>query len=141
MQRRCRSVHGRWLATLLAVAINLAAVFPMAPEAEAVSRSDGLSTAGAQIWRQGENGLEGEAEGHVIVPAVEASIRRRGDDFGAELAAGDFNGDGVDDLAIAAPGEDAVSKAYDVLTTPYDDLDPGRGAVTVIYGTKPGGLS
>ncbi|MGH7726635.1 MAG: hypothetical protein ACREOU_14500 [Candidatus Eiseniibacteriota bacterium] len=29
-----------------------------------------------------------------------------GDEFGAALAAGDFNGDGRDDLAIGAPGED-----------------------------------
>ena len=40
-----------------------------------------------------------------------------GDQFGAALAAGDFNGDGFDDLAIGAPAEDGV------------------GAVLVLFGS------
>lgn len=47
------------------------------------------------------------------------------DQFGTALAAGDFNGDGLDDLAIGAPGED--------LSTIKD-----AGAVTVIYGWSRG---
>jgi len=46
-------------------------------------------------------------------------ISETGDEFGAALIAGDFNGDGGDDLAIGAPGEDNV----------VDD----RGAVNVLY--------
>jgi len=34
-----------------------------------------------------------------------------GDEFGAALATGDFNGDGYDDLAVGAPGEDAGAGA------------------------------
>lgn len=52
-----------------------------------------------------------------------------GDNFGAALAWGDFNGDGFDDLAIGAPGED-----HPVIAAAVD-----AGMVTVLYGT-PGGL-
>jgi hypothetical protein len=60
-----------------------------------------------QIWVQGDLGL---------------SIEEIGDYFGATLAAGDFDGDGRDDLAIGAPfeGVGAVADA---------------GAVSVVYGS------
>lgn len=50
------------------------------------------------------------------------------DAFGYALAAGDFNADGAVDLAIGVPSE-GVS-----------DLDE-TGAVNVIYGSAPAGLS
>ena len=46
-----------------------------------------------------------------------------GDRFGAALAAGDFDGSSLDDLAIGAPGEDG-----------------GAGVVDVIYASGSGGL-
>lgn len=67
-----------------------------------------LSTAGNQIWSQGFDGIIGNYESN--------------DRFGTALAAGDFNGDGWDDLAIGSPGESS-----------------SRGIVNVIYGS-PGGL-
>ena len=50
-----------------------------------------------------------------------------GDRFGEELAAGDFNGDGYDDLAIGTPGEDGPDGA------PVD-----MGLVGIVYGSSSG---
>lgn len=50
-------------------------------------------------------------------------LQEKGDSFGWTLAAGDFNGDDVDDLAIGAPGED-IGRVADA------------GQVTVVYGTS-----
>ena len=60
--------------------------------------SVGLTSKGSQSWTQGSDGI------------APTGYRFRdedlsGDDFGEELAAGDFNGDGYSDLAIGAPGE------------------------------------
>ena len=52
----------------------------------------GLTAAGDQLWHQDSAGVLGAAEA--------------GDRFGGALAAGDFDGDGFDDLAIGVPGED-----------------------------------
>ena len=51
----------------------------------------GLTAAGSQLWSQDSPGVAGLAESF--------------DDFGAALAAGDFNGDGRADLAIGARGK------------------------------------
>lgn len=48
------------------------------------------------------------------------------DRFGTALAAGDFNADGRDDLAIGVPGEDLDSLPA--------SMDYGEGAVQVVYG-------
>ncbi len=53
---------------------------------------DGATTAGSQQLAPGVSGLAGTAE--------------TGDTFGAAVAAGDFNGDRFDDLAIGVPRED-----------------------------------
>ena len=66
-------------------------------------RATGLTGQGSQEWIQGKNGLDGNDE--------------RNDLFGSALAAGDFNNDGFDDLAVGVPGEDGA-----------------RGIVAIIYG-------
>ena len=71
----------------------------------------GLNAAGDQFLRQGAAQLAGDAEA--------------GDQFGAALAHGDFNGDGRSDLAVGAPGE-ALGGANNV------------GNVTVINGAGNG---
>jgi len=67
----------------------------------------GLSVAGNQLWSQDSSGIAGVAES--------------GDDFGFSLAAGDFDNDGFDDLAIGAVGEKIGSLFW-------------AGAVNVLYG-------
>lgn len=73
----------------------------------------GLTAVDNQIWHQNVPDVEDAAEG--------------GDGFGKSVAAGDFNGDGRDDLAVGVPGEaiDGVASA---------------GAVNVLYGS-PAGLT
>ncbi|MEC8557313.1 MAG: FG-GAP repeat protein [Planctomycetota bacterium] len=81
--------------------------------------------AGAVLVRYGNGyGLNGRTElwnaGHVAGLDI-----REGDQFGAALIAGDFNGDGVDDLAVGIPNRDlgGITDA---------------GAVGVIYGMPAG---
>src|SRR5918995_7031147 len=71
----------------------------------------GLSGAGSQLFSQDTAGVPGAAEPF--------------DEFGAAMAAGDFNGDGFTDLAVGAPSEDvgAIELA---------------GAVNVLYGSAAG---
>jgi hypothetical protein len=67
-----------------------------------------LTRTGNQYWTQNSAGIR--------------DVSERGDRFGWALAAGDFNRDGYDDLAIGVPFED-VGRIVDA------------GAVNVIYGS------
>jgi hypothetical protein len=78
------------------------------------STAGGLSTVNNQGWHQNSTNIEGGAEA--------------GDQFGYAVAAGDFNGDGFDDLAIGVPYESIGSVA-------------GAGTVNVIYGSSTGLVS
>ena len=73
--------------------------------------SGGLDETGNQFWNQDIAGVEGDAE--------------ETDRFGSALAAGDFDGDGYDDLAIGVPDED-IGTVVDA------------GCVQVMYGTASG---
>jgi len=66
-----------------------------------------------QKWTQDSTSVKGTAE--------------TDDAFGAAVTAGDFDGNGVDDLAIGSPGETMSSQA-------------GAGVVNVLYGTASAGL-
>ena len=72
-------------------------------------RANGLIGGGS--WHQDSAGIRGMAE--------------TGDRFGSSLAAGDFNGDGYDDLAVGVPLEDVE-----------DQED--AGAVNVLFGSSIG---
>lgn len=76
----------------------------------------GLSAAGDQLWNQNSPDVEG--------------VANVDDQFGYALAAGDFDGDGFDDLAIGVPFADLA----DILLPHLTDA----GAVNVLYGTATG---
>jgi hypothetical protein len=77
-------------------------------------RTQGLTAEVDQIWHHDNIFTDGTAQ--------------IGDNFGWALAAGDFNGDGVSDLAIGAPG-DLVG------------ADADAGSVTILYGRQNVGLT
>jgi hypothetical protein len=72
-----------------------------------------ITTEGSQYWSQRGSGILDEPEFD--------------DRFGSALATGDFNGDGIDDLAIGVPTED--NEAINFIDA---------GAVNVIFGTSSG---
>lgn len=76
--------------------------------------AQGLTTKGIQVWAQGLDGI-------CCNPGQNAH-------FGAALAAGDFDGNGKQDLAIGLPGGSVGGVS-------------GAGAVVVIYGSSGGLMS
>lgn len=76
----------------------------------------GLSATSNQIWDQDIPNVNGAAETK--------------DNFGAALAAGDFNSDGFTDLAIGVPGENT--------TNLQGNLVVDAGAVNILYGSATG---
>jgi hypothetical protein len=71
-----------------------------------------LSATGNQFWSQNSSD---------VLDTIHA-----GDAFGSALAAGDFNGDGLKDLAIGVPGEDVIGPTK-------GSRIADAGAVHVIY--------
>lgn len=96
----------------------------------------GLTAAGNQIFHQNLAGVEDDAEA--------------GDNFGAAVAAGDFNRDGYDDLAVGIPGEGVaaltprvngagVLQRDDFGVPIFDPVEiPRAGAVQVFFGSEAG---
>ena len=96
----------------------------------APSQLGGLQASGYKIWQQD------------LISQDEASAEK-GDQFGRTLAVGDFNGDGVDDLAVSSPWE-AVGWDHGCTEGLICDLLPGApdtGLVIILYGSPAGGLS
>jgi V8-like Glu-specific endopeptidase len=96
---------------------------------------NGASNAGSVVVFYGsENGLDWVQSAVFDQETAGLDTSEADDHWGAALAAGDFNKDGVDDLAIGAPGE-SIS---DALTG--TDM-AAVGAVTVLYGSADDGLT
>jgi hypothetical protein len=74
-------------------------------------RSSGLNASGDQLWTQASSGI--------------AETPENSDLFGSGLAAGDFDRDGADDLAIGVPQESVGAVS-------------GAGAVHVLFGSSAG---
>ena len=74
-------------------------------------RASGLSGDGSKMWNQSVGTVNGTAE--------------KDDHFGYSLSAGDFDGDGYDDLAIGSPNEDTNGE--------WD-----TGSVNVLFGRSSG---
>ena len=77
------------------------------------SLGSGLTATGNQVWHQDSPGILGVAE--------------TSDFSGEKVAAGDFNKDGADDLAIGVSHEDLQIGSENIINT---------GAVNVIYGSQ-----
>src|SRR5829696_7009364 len=84
-------------------------------------------TVGAAVAAGAVNVLMGSRGGLTGGPLFTQSNAEAGDQFGAALAAGDFDDDGIFDLAVGAPGEDIGATG-------------NAGAVTVLFGS-PAGLT
>lgn len=91
------------------------------------------------VGSPGENGSAGQvdihygsASGFATTPSqiVNQSGPESGDKFGAALTAGDVNGDGHDDLVIAAPGENANTGQVDMIEGSGSGLGGGGAVVT-----------
>lgn len=79
----------------------------------------GISLLGEQLWRQGFDGVQGAAE--------------EDDWFGYRLAVGDFDQNGIDDLAVGVPYESVLYQGNDFMAA---------GAVNILYGSSiAGGLT
>ena len=87
-----------------------------------------VTAAGAVVIVPGSNsGLDKAASVGFSQSGPVPGVSEAWDRFGSTLAAGDFNNDSYDDLAIGAPREDVGG-------SPDDD----HGAVTIMYGSPAG---
>ncbi|MFN2263063.1 MAG: FG-GAP repeat protein [Anaerolineales bacterium] len=93
-----------------------------------------IDQAGAIHWIRGYPTGLGSSGNQTFDQNMDGSDDQAGtsDQFGNALASGDFNGDGVYDLAVGIPFEDLLVGSTELINA---------GAVHVLYGSEMGGLS
>jgi hypothetical protein len=79
------------------------------------------------VWPGSASGIVVEA-GKSLIPDDFGCTLVGLDEFGTGLAAGDFNGDGYDDLAIGAPGSDSATGFVCIVEGGPDGIAAGNGA-------------
>ena len=90
------------------------------------------------LYSAGASGLSvvGSQEFDQDHPSAVPSVAEANDNFGQALAAGDFDGNGVDDLAVGVPGETGAATHEGVVDVLYG-FDRSTGAFgTVSFGTS-----
>jgi hypothetical protein len=92
--------------------------------------ASGAFAGDCQMLDQGSPGMPGEAE--------TASATHPGDHFGMALTTGDFDGNGVPDLAVGVPDESLEEQLADADGDPVDEL---VGLVQVVFGSAGRGLN
>lgn len=68
------------------------------------------------------------------------AVPSEGDEFGAAIAAGDFDGDGTDDLAVGAPGSGVVHVARGTANTKEPPFSASLNLTAPAFGLSPAGL-
>lgn len=66
-------------------------------------------------------------EADIVINGIDSNVVNLSDFFGASVSCGDFNGDGVSDIAVGAPYEDTVDGTVAALNS---------GAVYLFYGSS-----
>jgi hypothetical protein len=93
----------------------------------------GLVKRTGQLWSQASRGVPDDPDFYNIGCTPDDCEESFGDGFGNDLAAGDFDGNGYQDLAVGVPGESVGDGSA-------HPSAPGAGAVQILTG-GPGGLS
>jgi hypothetical protein len=90
--------------------IDFSESIPPAPEQKVIQDAGRV-----HVFYGSASGLEPKSWESIHLGQILRNVPRSGDEFGASLAWGDFDGDGFDDLAVGIPGHNLQAGAVGVL--------------------------